>query len=277
LLHAFEQARIDDRWMQAGMNNALVYDLAPIDPVAQQMEQSAPAEGLATAIAVLVQTLSVRTEPPQARFLVKHLKGSRSYNHCRGFTYLTTPSMFTKHRYYRPMASLKPRELRRTVILKAQMRVADGWRAVTICNVSSRGLMAKCSAPPAKGAYIELRHRGVHIVGRVAWSQGLRFGVRAQDNIDIASLLDQSPLNGIRTRGAIWTVIPEAEYVTALAAFDHFHARPRFFYWDACPQSLNDSDRSTQTQQQPATYGNSTAWLSRPWYAQHQISSNGVV
>jgi hypothetical protein len=106
------------------------------------------------------------------------------------------------------MASLKPREPRRTVILKAQMRVADGWRAVTICNVSSRGLMAKCSAPPAKGAYIELRHGGVHIVGRVAWLQGLRFGVRTQDKIDIASLLDESPLKGIRTPGTIWTDVP---------------------------------------------------------------------
>jgi len=42
-------------------------------------------------------------------------------------------------------------------MLKAQMRDDTRWRAVTICNVSSRGLMTKCSAPLAKGAYIELR------------------------------------------------------------------------------------------------------------------------
>jgi hypothetical protein len=140
--------------------------------------------------------------------LVKNASTSRLYSRGSGFTYLIPWSMFTKHRHHRPMASLKPREPRRTVILKAQMRVADGWRAVTVCNLSSRGLMAKCSAPPAKGAYIELRHRGVHIVGRVAWSQGLRFGVRAQDKIDIASLLDESPLKGIRTPGTIWADVP---------------------------------------------------------------------
>jgi len=97
------------------------------------------------------------------------------------------------------MGSLKQREPRRTVILKAQMRDADGWRAVTICNVSSRGLMAKCSTRPAKGAYIELRHRGVHIVGRVAWVQGSRFGVRTQDKIDIDALLEGPRAKGMRT------------------------------------------------------------------------------
>jgi len=117
-------------------------------------------------------------------------------------------SMFTKHRYHRLMGSLRQREPRRTVILKARMRDADGWRDVAICNLSSRGLMAKCSALPAKGAYIELRYRHVCIVGRVAWAQGSRFGVRTQDKIDIDSLLDESLVKGVRTREADRTTPP---------------------------------------------------------------------
>jgi hypothetical protein len=74
------------------------------------------------------------------------------------------------------------------------MRVADGWTDVTICNLSSRGLMAKCACPPRKGDYVEIRHRGASIVARVAWSHNARFGVRSQDAIDIAALLAESPL-----------------------------------------------------------------------------------
>ena len=92
------------------------------------------------------------------------------------------------------MGSQKPREQRRIVFLKARMRATDEWCDVTICNISSRGLMAKCNMPPSKGTYIELRHRSVCIIGRVAWSHGARFGVRAQDRIDLASLLAEGSL-----------------------------------------------------------------------------------
>jgi len=106
------------------------------------------------------------------------------------------------------MGSLKQREPRLAVVLKARMRDGDGWRDATICNLSSRGLMAKCSASPAKGAYIELCYRGICIVGRVAWSQGSRFGVRTQDKIDIASLLDQSLPKDINRGEASRTAAP---------------------------------------------------------------------
>jgi hypothetical protein len=79
----------------------------------------------------------------------------------------------------------KPREERRGVLLPARMRDADGWHDVTICNVSSRGLMIKASPPPARGSFIELRKNDVCIVGQVKWSRGTSFGVRAQDRVDI--------------------------------------------------------------------------------------------
>ena len=132
------------------------------------------------------------------------------------------------------MGSLKLREPRRTVILKARMRDGDGWRAVTICNISSRGLMAKCPAPPAKGGYIEVRHRSVCIVGRVVWSQGSRFGIRTQDKIDIAGLLDASAQKGNGTGEAAGTAErrstarPDPDLSARIAASRHF---ARAFDW----------------------------------------------
>jgi hypothetical protein len=79
-------------------------------------------------------------------------------------------------------------------MIRARMRATDEWRDITICNVSSRGLMAKCAPPPAKGTYIEIGRGGVCVIGRVMWAQGARFGVRAQDRIDIPGLIaDTAP------------------------------------------------------------------------------------
>lgn len=74
-------------------------------------------------------------------------------------------------------------------MLNARMRKGDGWSDVTICNLSPRGAMAKASTPPEKGEFVELRCGSSSIVGHVRWSQGVRFGIRAQDRIDIAGLL----------------------------------------------------------------------------------------
>jgi len=80
------------------------------------------------------------------------------------------------------------REQRRLVHLTAQLRVNDDWCAAIICNVSSRGLMAKCANPPAKGATVEVRHHGMVILGEVIWSLGERFGLRSPTQIDLVAL-----------------------------------------------------------------------------------------
>lgn len=85
--------------------------------------------------------------------------------------------------------SQKSREPRRLVHRPARMRSNGEWCDITICNVSSRGFMGKCASPPPRGTYIEVRHRSLCIVARVMWSRDLRFGVRAQDRIDIDNLL----------------------------------------------------------------------------------------
>lgn len=70
-------------------------------------------------------------------------------------------------------------------------RLHDGreWYDANVLNISARGLMLQVSAPPVRGAYIEIR-RGTHvIVGRVIWTKADRFGVRAQDRVEIDSLI----------------------------------------------------------------------------------------
>lgn len=83
------------------------------------------------------------------------------------------------------------------------MRTDDGWSDVTICNISSRGLMLKGESSPAKGSYVEIWHRNVCVIGHVRWSHASRFGVRSQDRIDIPALLNSArskPPAGIERR-----------------------------------------------------------------------------
>jgi len=91
------------------------------------------------------------------------------------------------------MGANRPREERRTILLQARLRGDDGWRDAEIANVSSKGLMIRCLAPPPRATFVEIRHRGVCIIGRVMWSRGTHCGVRAQDEIDIGSLAANSP------------------------------------------------------------------------------------
>lgn len=69
------------------------------------------------------------------------------------------------------------------------MRLGEGWHDIVICNVSSRGLMARTQVAPPRGSFIEIRHGSICIVGQVRWSAGARFGIRAQERIDIMGLL----------------------------------------------------------------------------------------
>lgn len=84
----------------------------------------------------------------------------------------------------------KPREQRRIVLVPGRMRRDSGWSDVTICNLSSRGLMGRCEQAPPRGAFIELRRGTTCIVGQVRWSHGTFFGVQARERIDIPSVLE---------------------------------------------------------------------------------------
>jgi hypothetical protein len=87
----------------------------------------------------------------------------------------------------------KPREPRQVVLVTCRMRYDSGWADMTICNLSSRGLMAKCADPPPRGTFVEVRRGTVCVVGQVRWAYGGRIGIRAQEQIDILGLLGKAP------------------------------------------------------------------------------------
>lgn len=80
------------------------------------------------------------------------------------------------------------------------MQTDRGWVDVTICNVSSGGLMAQCRTPLERGRYVEVRYRSKSLVGRVAWSAPDRFGLLTRDRIDIEELLAEPGVGAGRTR-----------------------------------------------------------------------------
>jgi hypothetical protein len=86
-----------------------------------------------------------------------------------------------------------PRDERKRVLIPADMIDGDRESQVMILNVSRRGLLASCTRPPPRGRFVEIRKDRAVIVGVVAWSGKQVFGVRAQDNICIESLIGGRP------------------------------------------------------------------------------------
>ena len=105
------------------------------------------------------------------------------------------------------MGLQRQREERRTIMLQARLRADDGWCEATIANVSPRGVMIRCASPPERSNVVEIRHRGLCIVGRVMWSRGSRCGIRTQDPIDIDSLLAKSPITTTKKTTAEWRAV----------------------------------------------------------------------
>jgi hypothetical protein len=87
---------------------------------------------------------------------------------------------------------MTPREPRRSVLIRARMRI-DGVRVdVCILNISSRGLLLQSSAAPSRATYIEIFCGSLTIVGRVVWSKNRRFGIQTQDRLNVDAVVEQS-------------------------------------------------------------------------------------
>lgn len=125
------------------------------------------------------------------------------------------------------MGGEKPREERKALHLSARMRCGEGWHDITICNVSSRGLMAKSWAAPARGEFIEIRHGAVCIVGQVRWSAGGRFGLRSQDRIDLTGLVTGRHAPSAGAKGEERRAAPRAPAL-ALSPEERAEASRRF-------------------------------------------------
>jgi len=89
------------------------------------------------------------------------------------------------------VATGKPREPRREVLLRGRMQAGGSWVDVTVHNVSSRGLMAQSALRLERGGYVEIRYRSQVIIGRVVWTNRGRFGLRTRDAINIPDLLGE--------------------------------------------------------------------------------------
>ena len=69
------------------------------------------------------------------------------------------------------------------------MRAGATWNDISLLNLSARGALAQSAAPPANGTYVEVRRGAFVIVGRIVWTEGNRFGLRAQDTIPVTQII----------------------------------------------------------------------------------------
>lgn len=77
------------------------------------------------------------------------------------------------------------------VLIPSRMRLGSEWLDIVIRNLSSRGLMAECDAPPRNGTYVEIRRGSRIIIGRVIWNRDRLFGVQSQDRLPVQALIDE--------------------------------------------------------------------------------------
>lgn len=87
------------------------------------------------------------------------------------------------------MSAHRAREPRQPVRIGARLKSGQGWSDVVLRNVSARGVMGECPAPPARGEYVEVRCGAYVIIARVAWAGDDSFGARAQDLIALPDLI----------------------------------------------------------------------------------------
>jgi hypothetical protein len=92
---------------------------------------------------------------------------------------------------------VKQREPRQEVRVSARIKTDEGWGDAQILNISSRGAMAASLSPPSRGTYVEIRRGTYSIVGRVMWRSGGRFGLMAQDQIEVSALTAVKPPSSV--------------------------------------------------------------------------------
>ncbi len=133
------------------------------------------------------------------------------------------------------MGSLKEREMRQTVHLKARLHWDAGWFDATIRNVSTRGLMMETLDPPPKGTFVEIRRGSCCIIGQVRWVHGARFGIRSQDRINARALMEEpqgKPQSGDRRAEPRDTAAPRPQVTTA-SRHEQSRQLSRLIEWSA--------------------------------------------
>ena len=103
-------------------------------------------------------------------------------------------------------SGLRPRELRRRVILPARLRLGSQWTDVCILNVSSRGMMIQTGQPAQHGTIVEIRRERHVISGRVMWRNGGKIGLQCEDRVPVEEILSLGASKSLRlvaTDGAL--------------------------------------------------------------------------
>jgi hypothetical protein len=90
---------------------------------------------------------------------------------------------------------MKARDPRLQVCVPARMHTGADWVGVTILNMSSRGLMIQTDGQLTRGSYVEVRRGTQMIIGRVVWARDGRLGLRSQDQIDVAAIVNEPRLS----------------------------------------------------------------------------------
>ena len=118
---------------------------------------------------------------------------------------------------------MTPREERQRVMIKARMHSFASWSDVCIINLSAHGLGIQANALPQRGTYVEICRGKQMIIARVAWSEGNRAGLRAQDPIFIQAFVN-SPADP-----AAPAIAPNRERRQEKRAVGHKHEASRVF------------------------------------------------
>lgn len=101
------------------------------------------------------------------------------------------------------MQRLKSRQPRHEAQIVARVRLDDGWDKMIVRNVSKNGLMLKAERLPERGAFIEIKHGDVSIVGQVRWSRDGACGVQLRETLDLRTISDGRLNPEARTAGSV--------------------------------------------------------------------------
>ena len=91
-----------------------------------------------------------------------------------------------------PISLHKPRELRRRVLIPAQVRVDGVWSAAHILNLSSRGMMIRTLGPIDKGTELQIRQSDQLINATVMWRHGTCAGLKVVERIAVEQIMSES-------------------------------------------------------------------------------------
>lgn len=88
--------------------------------------------------------------------------------------------------------AITPRRPRTRTLFRARMRSEGDARDIAIRDISSGGMQIEHPMPPARGVHVTIETGHQIFSGRVVWSHGDRFGIVADDPLNVQAVIRQS-------------------------------------------------------------------------------------